>query len=100
MGNKDLKQYLVNLKVMLKAMSEILGSQSWLVGDKITLPDFLFYELFDIHRVLEPSCLDDFPSLVAYLKRFEELPQIKKYMASSRFMAKPLNGPMALFGGK
>ncbi|KAK7079754.1 Glutathione S-transferase Mu 3 [Halocaridina rubra] len=96
---EEKQTYFENFKNSLELMSKALGNQKWFVGEKITLPDFILYEIFDIHRVIESSCLESFPNLKDFMKRFEALPNIKKYMSSSRFLAAPLNGPTAKVGG-
>nr|XP_053651519.1 glutathione S-transferase Mu 4-like isoform X2 [Cherax quadricarinatus] len=91
-------QYLKDFKTTMKALSDLLGSQPWFVGDQITFPDFLIYELLSVHLELDPTCLDKTNNLKEYVKRFEQLPKIKKYLESSRFIKAPLNGPMAHHG--
>ena len=54
--------------------------------------------MLDQHLLLEPTCLKDTPNLEEYQKRFQEIPQIKKYMASDKFMKSPLNNKHAKFG--
>merc|ERR1711892_369996 len=91
--------YLTNhLPSTLKLFSDFLGANSWLAGETLTFPDFHFYELLDQHKQLSPDCLAKFPNLVAYVQRFEELPKIAAYRASSKFMKAPLNNKMAKFG--
>ena len=58
------------------------------------------YELFDQHLYLEPAIFDELPNLQAYVKRFRELANIELYMKSDKYLAYPINGPMATFGGK
>ena len=67
---------------------------------QITYIDFLMYELMDINSHLEPTILDDVPSLKAYHDRIKNLPAIAAYMKSDRFLAYPLNAPFAAFGGQ
>ena len=59
--------------------------------------DFPIYELLDQHRLMKEDSLQDFPKLLAFLKRLEELPNIKKYMASDKFLRRPVNNKMAGF---
>lgn len=90
--------YLSDLPTKLTAFSKFLGKKSWLVGEKITYPDFHLYEMLDQHKQLKPDCLKEFPNLEEYCSRFEKLPAIEKYMQSDRFMKAPLNNKMASFG--
>eukprot|EP00088_Acartia_fossae_P060098 TRINITY_DN7188_c0_g1_i1.p1 TRINITY_DN7188_c0_g1~~TRINITY_DN7188_c0_g1_i1.p1 ORF type:complete len:220 (+),score=47.98 TRINITY_DN7188_c0_g1_i1:50-709(+) len=90
--------YLEELPNKLRPLSNYLGTKTWLVGEKITYPDFHLYEMLDQHKQLKPDCLKEFANLDAYCTRFESLPAIEKYMKSSRFMKAPLNNKMAKFG--
>ena len=56
------------------------------------------YELLDLNSILEPTALDEFPNLKAFHARVQGLDQIAAYMKSDKFIARPLNGPMASFG--
>ena len=58
------------------------------------------YELFDIHSLLIPNLLDEFPNLKAYHARIQGLEKVAAYMKSDKFIAYPLNGSMAAWGGK
>ncbi|UYV82330.1 GSTM3 [Cordylochernes scorpioides] len=78
-------QYLKELPEKLKLYAEYLQDKSWFLGDRITYVDFLAYDALDFQRALKKDSIDDFPNLVDYLKRFEELPAISKYMNSSKF---------------
>ena len=65
--------------------SKFLGDNQWLVGGKVTVADFVCYEILHILRAWQPDMYESFPKLVEYLKRFEKLPQIKAYMESPRY---------------
>ncbi|UYV82333.1 GSTM3 [Cordylochernes scorpioides] len=70
-------QYLKELPEKLKLYAEYLQDKSWFLGDRITYVDFLAYDALDFQRALKKDSIDDFPNLVDYLKRFEELPAIR-----------------------
>lgn len=57
------------------------------------------YELLDQNSHLEPTVLDESPNLKAFHARVQGLEQIAAYMKSDKFLARPLNGPMASFVG-
>ena len=57
------------------------------------------YELLDQNSHLEPTVLDEFHNLKAFHARVQGLEQIAAYMKSDKFLARPLNGPMASFAG-
>ncbi|XP_066267337.1 glutathione S-transferase Mu 1-like [Branchiostoma lanceolatum] len=92
--------YVKDVYNSIKQISQFLGSNKWIAGDKITYVDFLTYELLDQHRILEPTLLDDFQNLKDFLARFEALPKIAAYMKSDRFMSHPINNKMAKFGAE
>lgn len=89
-----------DLPKTLKMLSDYLGDKTWVLGDQITIPDFIFHEVLFVNLDLDESCLDNYKNLQAYIKRFEELPAIKKYQASPRFIKSPINAPFAKIGNK
>ncbi|XP_012657146.1 glutathione S-transferase Mu 1-like [Otolemur garnettii] len=99
--NEKLKpDFLKEIPEKMKLYSEFLGTRPWFVGDKITFVDFLAYDVFDIHRIFEPKCLDAFPNLKDFMARFEGLKKISAYMKHARFLQGPLFGRMAVWVGK
>ncbi|XP_011803488.1 PREDICTED: glutathione S-transferase Mu 5 isoform X2 [Colobus angolensis palliatus] len=67
-------KYLEQLPEKLKLYSQFLGKRPWFAGDKITFVDFLAYDVLDVKRIFEPSCLDAFPNLKDFISRFEVMP--------------------------
>lgn len=45
------------------------------------------------------DCLETYPNLVAYVDRIENLPAMKKFLASPERMSWPVLGPIALKWG-
>ena len=78
-------EYENGLKDKLKPFSDFLGSKKFFVSDEITFVDFHMYEVLDVLKTFSPKSVEEFPNLVAFLKRFEEIPQIKAYMESDRY---------------
>ena len=64
----------------------------------MTYCDFAMYEILDQHKIFAPEIIGKFPKLVAYLQRFEDLPTIRAYRESDKFVKYPLNNRMAKFG--
>ncbi|XP_062570302.1 glutathione S-transferase Y1-like [Saccostrea cucullata] len=91
------EDYFNNVKDKLKSFESFLGSKPWFAGENITICDFPMYELLDQHKLMKPGILDDFPNLVKFTERFEALPKIKAYMASDKFMRRPVNNKVAGF---
>jgi len=83
-----------------KKMSQFetfLGDKKFFGGDEPKFPDFHLYEILKVYTILFPEYVEKFAKIVAYLGRFEELPNIKAYMASSKFIKSPLNGAPAIW---
>ena len=58
----------------------------WFVGNKFSLADVAVYTVLTTNcRVQVPDCLNAFPKLAAFVKRFEALPNIAAYQKSERF---------------
>ncbi|KAH9278985.1 Glutathione S-transferase [Echinococcus granulosus] len=80
---KKVKQdFLEALAQKLPNFEAYLGEKEWLTGDKINYPDFGLCDLLMQMSRFEPTCLQKYPKLQAYLSRFENLPALKDYLAS------------------
>ncbi|KAG0718348.1 Glutathione S-transferase 2 [Chionoecetes opilio] len=84
--DKDIEAYLEALPKTIERFSKFLGTHSWFAGENISFVDFIMYELLEQHLLLAKGCLKDAKNLQEFLKRFEELKAIKKYMGTTRFM--------------
>lgn len=93
------KAYDEGLPKKLKAFEDYLAKKKFLLGDKVTLPDFHLYEILDQNITMNAESLKDFPNLTGYVKNFEELPEIKKYISSDKFMKSPINNKSAQYTG-
>ncbi|KAK2175499.1 hypothetical protein NP493_728g01075 [Ridgeia piscesae] len=92
--------YVATLPDKLKQFEVVLGDNPWFLGEKVTVVEFHVYELLTKLVVLEPKCLDNVPKLKAFVDRFENLPEIKKYMESDAYEKLPMNNKGAKFGNK
>ncbi|XP_036308427.1 glutathione S-transferase Mu 1 isoform X2 [Pipistrellus kuhlii] len=97
---KQKPEYLKALPEKMKLFSQFLGKKSWFAGDKLTYVDFLAYDVLDLHRTFEPTCLDTFPNLKDFIARIEGLEKIAAYMKSSRFLPAPIYTKIAVWGNK
>ncbi|CAG0894171.1 unnamed protein product [Darwinula stevensoni] len=88
------------LPTHLKLFTKFIGDRNWLLGDRLTYVDFLWYEVLDWQLYLDPECFKDFPVVRDFIERFENLPKIKEYLKSDKFQKWPLFGSMALWGHK
>jgi glutathione S-transferase len=91
------KEHVTSLPDRLKPLDAFLNKKTWICGEKLSYADFLLYELLDQQRIAEPSCLDKHENLKNFVKSFEALPAIAKYLKSSNYIKRPLNNPQASF---
>ncbi|KAH6934277.1 hypothetical protein HPB50_022857 [Hyalomma asiaticum] len=95
-----MKAYADNIDNVLKPWDEHLADRKWALGDRLTYVDFLLYEGLDTHREFRGEAVQRYPHLVEYLKRFEELPNLKEYFASDKYHKYPILGPHRKWGFK
>ena len=76
------KNYLLNLPEQLYLLSKFLGDELFFAGKNITYVDFSAYEWLDKQWMFAPEIFKQFPILINYLLRFQQLPTIKKYINS------------------
>ena len=87
-----------DLAVALGQLEQWISDRKFLIGDQLTYVDFLAYEYLDWYRVLVQSdCFAKYPKMEAYMKRFEELEQLKDYLASDQYRNGNCTGPYAKF---
>ena len=72
----------------------------WLGRDQLTYVDFMAYEYLDWYRVFAKSkpIFEKFPNVSAYMKRFEELPNLKEYIASDQHRLADCVSPFVRIG--
>jgi len=87
------------LPQFLKPLSEYLqkkGNQ-YFTGSKLTVADFIFYEVLDQNRLMTPQAFEPHPNLIQFCSRFEQLPRIAEYLKSKDYISRPINNSSALF---
>lgn len=84
----------------------LLGDNDYLTGTQSTVADAKLYEYLRKVRIVQVEICKDSNTtnavggsakLGAFMKRFEEIPAIKTYMASQEYLSRPLNNPHAKF---
>ena len=89
--------------ILAKFSATLRGN--FLTGDKPTVADFKFYSfLYKMTCIQQDLGTPDTEGvltldMVTYMKRIEELPNIKEYMASSVYQKRPINNVMAKWIG-
>lgn len=94
------RKYEENLENVLRPWDEHLQGKLWVLGERITYVDFLLYEALDWNYELNASAFQGFAVLMAYLKRFEQLPNLRQHFASEKYNKWPILGPTAKWGYK
>lgn len=74
-------------------------NKNFFVGSRLSLVDFVFYELFWQMTLMVPHSITESnrPTLFAFLKAFEKTPRIADYMQSENYIERPINSPWASF---
>lgn len=89
------------LRGTLAQWARLLGGKPFMTGDKVTVADLKIYETLRKLRLIEQqvgtTALAEHPPLLQFIDRVEALPAMKAYLASSQYMARPLNNEHALF---
>jgi glutathione S-transferase len=75
------------------------NNQTCFVGNRISLVDFVLYELIWQVSLMVPGSVSTVnrPVLANYIAAFSNLPQIAEYMKSQHYIERPINSPWASF---
>lgn len=85
----------------LREWEKLIGGSDFVGGSTCTIADVKLYEtLRKIMRIeadarVRTATLQKHPVMLAYISRFEAQPRIQAYMASSAYLASPMNNPHA-----
>ncbi|GFS39625.1 glutathione S-transferase Mu 1 [Nephila pilipes] len=91
-------EFIKNIPQQLDAWEKFIGDRKYIAGNYITYVDFLAYETFDYYKFFHSSSFCDFPSLLVYRDRIQNLPELLEYFSSPVYKKWPLFGPGAKFG--
>ena len=76
-------------------------TKPFLLGDKPCYVDFLLYEILDHLKSFLPEKFEGCDNVLSYMKRFEELPNLRDWFESDKYKAgNYINAPMAAWHGK
>ena len=75
------------------------GIHTHFVGSRISLVDFILYELIWQVSIMVPGSVTDThrPSLQRFIEEFAKIPQISAYMTRSDYIDRPINSVSASF---
>ncbi|XP_005093728.1 glutathione S-transferase Mu 5 [Aplysia californica] len=94
--DENVDKYFTQVDEKFKQFEAFLGKKDWFAGGKNpTICDFHIYELLDQHRLMRPESLKGYSNLLAFLDRFEALPQIKAFLQSDKCIKRPVNNKCA-----
>ena len=64
-----------------------LGDKKYLTGDKICIADFIFFEHIEFGQALsDGKTWEKYPTLKAYHSRIADLPGVREFRASDKFL--------------
>jgi len=87
-----------SMKTNITDIEAVLADgRKWSAGHKLSIADFVMYEVMSICREMNPEALAGAPKIQEHLTRFEALPAIAAYLKSDRYFAHPINNGMASF---
>ena len=74
-------------------------NEKFFVGDRLSLVDFVLYELFWQMTLLVPNSITTSirPTLFSFIEAFEATPEIANYRRSENYIEHPINSPWASF---
>jgi glutathione S-transferase len=87
---------------LAKKIVDFHGSKKYLIGDDLTYPDFIWFELIHLMEfVTDGAILTTYPSLQVYKDHMKELPNLKEYYANAANVDDiPFNNKMAKINNK
>merc|ERR1712178_186322 len=71
-----------NVMEKIKLSTDYLGDKDYLIGDYITLVDFIYLEIIEFCSWLWEDIYDTYPKLKAYYQRMVSIPQIESVLNS------------------
>uniref|UniRef100_T1K565 glutathione transferase n=1 Tax=Tetranychus urticae TaxID=32264 RepID=T1K565_TETUR len=93
------KQIAEVVPAKLAQYEKFLGSGPFVLGEKLSYPDFFNYSIFDYIRLYDASLIENHTAIKNFLAKFEALPNIDTYIKSDKFSRMPVTGPMYGWGG-
>lgn len=81
--------YLAVLPDKLRALSAFLERRPYFAGNSISYVDFMAYEFVDQHFYLYQELFAGLPNLKQFLRRLEQLPTIREFQYSERYIRWP-----------
>jgi glutathione S-transferase len=83
---------------IVQTFTGLLQTHDFLTGDRVSVADFKLYSFLSKLRIVQNELSQVIvlnEALNNFMKRIEELPSIKAYMASPNYQQRPINNPEA-----
>ncbi|CAD8202609.1 unnamed protein product [Paramecium pentaurelia] len=74
---------------IIEKLNKFIQGKTWATGNNLTYVDFFQFELEQTLEAYKPGILDQFQNLRKHHDAFAEIPQIKRFISSERFIAQP-----------
>jgi len=74
--------YFETLSIHLDTATRLLGELEFFGGDTPHHGDFAMFHILESCLVINPTCLDNYPSLRVYIQRMFNLPTIRSFLSS------------------
>ena len=75
-------KHMEDIKPKFKQVSQFLDSKSFMMGDNLTIADFVMYDAIKWHMALDKDFIGAFGNLGGYIDRLESESKIKAFLAS------------------
>jgi glutathione S-transferase len=77
---RSFKNYFEDLPRQLQIAQNLLGYESFYGGNTPHHGDFELFHIFDLCLLVNATCLDQFPLLIAFYHRMKDMPVIQNYL--------------------
>ncbi|CAK57521.1 unnamed protein product (macronuclear) [Paramecium tetraurelia] len=78
---------------LIERLDKFIDGKTWAAGANLTYIDFGLFELEETLKAFHPESWAKFANLQKHHQEFSNIPQIKEYQASGRFLAGPFYPP-------
>ncbi|XP_069782927.1 glutathione S-transferase P-like isoform X2 [Narcine bancroftii] len=80
------------LRCFEKVLEKNGKGSEFIHGNQISFVDYSLFDVLLNLRLLDPSCLKEFPLLSGYVERMQSRPGLKSHLESKEFLQRPVNG--------
>jgi len=77
-------------------LDKFMNGKLWITGEKISYVDFMMYEVLHHYVRYDEAYLTPYPNLTKFKKNFEDLPKIRDFMRSHKYIKDPVYHPLVV----